>query len=86
MTQPVTRRRRALGWSPSPTYEEDSRPCLSTSTAPPRTDLLADELGKLLTTPLDDPFATEVVVVPTRGMERWLSPAVVPSARQQRGP
>ena len=39
----------------------------------PRTDLLADELGELLATPLDDPFATEVVVVPTRGMERWLS-------------
>ena len=39
----------------------------------PRTDLLADQLGELLATPLDDPFATEVVVVPTRGMERWLS-------------
>ena len=35
-----------------------------------RTDLLADELGELLATPLADPFASEVVVVPARGVER----------------
>ena len=35
--------------------------------------MLADGLAELLTTPLPDPFATEVVVVPARGMERWLS-------------
>lgn len=39
----------------------------------PRTDLLARALGNLLATPLDDPFATEVVVVPARGVERWLA-------------
>ena len=39
----------------------------------PRTDLLADALGELLSTPLDDPFATELVLVPARGVERWLS-------------
>ena len=33
----------------------------------PRTDLLADALGELLSTPLDDPFATELVLVPARG-------------------
>ncbi len=38
-----------------------------------RTDLLADELGDLLATPLADPFAEEVVVVPARGVERWLT-------------
>jgi exodeoxyribonuclease V gamma subunit len=38
-----------------------------------RADVLADGLAGLLTTPLPDPFATEVVVVPARGMERWLS-------------
>lgn len=38
-----------------------------------RTDLLADELGALLATPPADPFATEVVVVPARGVERWLT-------------
>ncbi|GAA4085799.1 exodeoxyribonuclease V subunit gamma [Nocardioides kongjuensis] len=38
-----------------------------------RTDLLADELGELLATPLADPFASEVVVVPARGVERWLT-------------
>ncbi|CAJ1510362.1 exodeoxyribonuclease V subunit gamma [[Mycobacterium] burgundiense] len=38
-----------------------------------RTDLLADGLGRLLATPLPDPFATELVVVPARGVERWLS-------------
>jgi len=39
----------------------------------PRADLLADGLADLLTTPLDDPFASEVVVVPAKGVERWLS-------------
>ncbi len=38
-----------------------------------RTDLLADGLGDLLATPLDDPFAEELVVVPARGVERWLT-------------
>ena len=38
-----------------------------------RADALADGLGRLLVTPLPDPFATELVVVPARGMERWLS-------------
>ena len=38
-----------------------------------RTDLLADALGDLLATPLEDPFAEEVVVVPARGVERWLT-------------
>ncbi|TIC85046.1 exodeoxyribonuclease V subunit gamma [Nocardioides sp. GY 10113] len=38
-----------------------------------RTDRLADDLGTLLATPLPDPFAEEVVVVPARGVERWLT-------------
>ncbi|GAY13894.1 exodeoxyribonuclease V subunit gamma [Mycobacterium sp. shizuoka-1] len=38
-----------------------------------RTDLLADGLGALLAIPQSDPFATELVVVPARGVERWLS-------------
>jgi exodeoxyribonuclease V gamma subunit len=38
-----------------------------------RTDLLADGLGRLLSQPLDDPFAMELVLVPARGVERWLS-------------
>ncbi|MDX1888161.1 exodeoxyribonuclease V subunit gamma [Mycolicibacterium sp. 050158] len=38
-----------------------------------RTDLLADGLGALLSQPLDDPFAMELVLVPARGVERWLS-------------
>ncbi len=38
-----------------------------------RTDLLADGLGKLLAEPLADPFAEELVLVPARGVERWLS-------------
>ena len=38
-----------------------------------RTDLLADDLAGLLATPLDDPFDEEVVVVPARGVERWLT-------------
>ena len=38
-----------------------------------RADALADALAALLADPLEDPFATEVVAVPTRGMERWLT-------------
>ena len=32
-----------------------------------------EALGSLLAAPLPDPFAPEVVAVPTRGMERWLT-------------
>ncbi len=39
----------------------------------PRTDQLADALGELLEVPLPDAFAQEVVVVPAKGIERWLS-------------
>jgi len=38
-----------------------------------RTDVLADALARLLATPLADPFAEEIVVVPAKGVERWLS-------------
>jgi exodeoxyribonuclease V gamma subunit len=38
-----------------------------------RADALADALRALLSDPLPDPFAKEVVSVPTRGMERWLT-------------
>ncbi len=38
-----------------------------------RADGLVDALGALLAAPPDDPFAPEVVAVPTRGMERWLT-------------
>jgi exodeoxyribonuclease V gamma subunit len=38
-----------------------------------RTDLLADGLGALLSDPLSDPFAEELVIVPAKGVERWLS-------------
>ena len=38
-----------------------------------RTDLLADGLSGLLSQPLADPFAQELVLVPAKGVERWLS-------------
>ncbi|ANH37902.1 RecBCD enzyme subunit RecC [Nocardioides dokdonensis FR1436] len=38
-----------------------------------RTDRLVDGLGELLAVPLDDPFAQEVVVVPAKGVERWVT-------------
>jgi exodeoxyribonuclease V gamma subunit len=38
-----------------------------------RADALIDALRALLSDPLPDPFAAEVVAVPTRGMERWLA-------------
>ena len=33
-----------------------------------RTDLLADGLGSLLSTPLPDPFAEELVIVPAKAL------------------
>ena len=41
-----------------------------------RADGLVDALRALLADPLPDPFAAEVVAVPTRGMERWLTQRV----------
>ena len=38
-----------------------------------RADHLVDALAAILADPLDDPFTAEVVAVPTRGVERWLS-------------
>ncbi len=38
-----------------------------------RADRLVTALGDLLSNPLPDPFATEIISVPTRGVERWLS-------------
>lgn len=38
-----------------------------------RADRLVDALSDMLAAPLDDPFATEIVSVPTPGVERWLS-------------
>src|SRR4051812_5623821 len=38
-----------------------------------RADALVAALAALLAEPVDDPFAPEVVAVPTRGMERWLA-------------
>ena len=38
-----------------------------------RADALADALAGMLATPPADAFAPEVVAVPTRGMERWLT-------------
>lgn len=38
-----------------------------------RSTVLAQSLADLLSTPLADPFAREVVSVPTPGIERWLS-------------
>ncbi|MEW2481677.1 exodeoxyribonuclease V subunit gamma [Mycobacterium sp. NPDC049093] len=38
-----------------------------------RTDLLADGLADLLSHPPTDPFAQELVLVPAKGVERWLS-------------
>ncbi len=38
-----------------------------------RADVLVDALGEVLAAPLADPFATEVVAVPTPGVERWIA-------------
>ena len=38
-----------------------------------RADGLVDALAAVVSSPLDDPMQAEVVAVPTRGMERWLT-------------
>jgi exodeoxyribonuclease V gamma subunit len=38
-----------------------------------RADRLVEALGEVLATPLADPMTAEVVAVPTRGVERWLT-------------
>jgi exodeoxyribonuclease V gamma subunit len=38
-----------------------------------RADALVEALGRLLADPPADPFAPDVIAVPTRGMERWLT-------------
>ena len=38
-----------------------------------RADRLADGLAEILREPLDDPFTAEVVSVPAKGVERWLT-------------
>ena len=38
-----------------------------------RTDGLVDALGGVISAPLADPLQAEVVAVPTRGVERWLT-------------
>ncbi|HEV7753953.1 MAG TPA: exodeoxyribonuclease V subunit gamma [Baekduia sp.] len=38
-----------------------------------RADRLADALARVLAEPPADPFTTEVVAVPTRGVERWVA-------------
>src|SRR5918994_648582 len=38
-----------------------------------RADGLVDALRALLADPLPDPFAPELVAVPTRGVERWVA-------------
>lgn len=38
-----------------------------------RADRLAEALADVLATPPEDPFAADVVAVPTRGVERWLA-------------
>lgn len=38
-----------------------------------RADALVGPLARVLADPLVDPFATDVVAVPTRGVERWLA-------------
>ncbi len=38
-----------------------------------RADRLADGLAETLLKPLEDPFTPDVVAVPTRGIERWLT-------------
>ncbi len=53
-----------------------------------RADRLVEALGDVLATPLADPMTAEVVAVPTRGVERWLTQRLshrlgTPSGREE---
>jgi exodeoxyribonuclease V gamma subunit len=50
-----------------------------------RADRLVAALADVLVAPLDDPFATELVAVPTRGVERWLAQTLSASLGAQAG-
>jgi exodeoxyribonuclease V gamma subunit len=50
-----------------------------------RTDRLVTALGDLLSNPLSDPFATEIISVPTPGVERWLSQGLAQRLGAERG-
>src|SRR6202012_932679 len=52
-----------LGWRPMALHLHRAAP----------TDLLAAGLAAFLADPLPDPFAEDLVLVPARGVERWLS-------------
>ena len=49
-----------------------------------RSDLLVRALADVLATPPDDPFTPEVVAVPSKGVERWISQSL--AARLGAGP
>ena len=42
-----------------------------------RADALVAALGAVVAEPLDDAMAAEVVSVPTRGVERWLTQRLI---------
>ena len=48
-----------------------------------RADRLADGLAATLLEPLNDPFAPEIVAVPTRGIERWLTQRLRPASGER---
>ncbi|MDO9377786.1 MAG: exodeoxyribonuclease V subunit gamma [Nocardioidaceae bacterium] len=50
-----------------------------------RADALVRGLGELLASPPDDPFTADVVAVPSRGVERWISQALAVSLGAQQG-
>src|ERR1700739_4952188 len=55
-----------------------------------RADLLADALAEILARAPEDPFAAEIVSVPTRGVECWLTQRLsgrlgAAAGRQDRG-
>ena len=50
-----------------------------------RSDTLADALADVLRVPLADPMATEVIAVPARGVERWLTQHLATTLGAQSG-
>ena len=47
-------------------------------------DLLVDALCDVITAPLGSPFASEIIAIPTRGIDRWLTQRIA-STMAERG-
>ncbi len=71
--RPASKTPRATCWASGSPGRPDARHVSLHLHRAPGSDQLADGLAELLRDPLPDPFEQELVLVPAKGVERWLS-------------